>query len=243
MQMRGRGGMMMNRGMAQNPMMMRGRGRGMQMPMQRPMMNQQQQQALMQEKKFEQMKNQLTQLKGKARVQAELKWLQECPMVNVASSVGLPDPKNPMVWRLTLNGPTDSPYANGLFYLRATFPPEYPAKKPEVDFLTPIYHINVKHTKGGDEPLGHVCISTINWWEANWLKNKYNMRNVISDIFALFYMGNPDSPYGFDRQSEMRTNKPLYDKKVKYFTEKYAKAKNKAPPMEGLPAWDFTWKN
>lgn len=240
--MRGRQPMMMNQGyrpqMAHGPMMNQMHG-----PMQqRQMPNAQNQQMMMQERKFEQMKNALTQMKGKARVLQELKWLQESPMVNVACSVGLFNQNNPMVWRLTLNGPTDSPYANGMFYLKATFPPEYPMKKPEVDFLTPIYHINVKHTVGGDEPLGHVCISTINWWEANWQKQKYNMRNVISDIFALFYMGNPDSPYGFDRQTEMRSNKPLYDKKVKYFTKKYAGLKEKAPPIQGFPSWDFTFK-
>ena len=48
------------------------------------------------------------------------------------------------------------------------------------------------------------------------------MRDVILSIFALFYMQNPDSPYGIDKANECRNNKPLYEEKIRYFTKKYA---------------------
>ena len=35
-------------------------------------------------------------------------------------------------------------------------------------------------------------------------------------------MANPESPYGLDRQKEMMFNQDLFEKKVRYFTQKYA---------------------
>ena len=48
------------------------------------------------------------------------------------------------------------------------------------------------------------------------------MREVLSNLFALFYLPNPESPYGLDRVDEFWENRELYDKKIKYFTKKYA---------------------
>ena len=48
------------------------------------------------------------------------------------------------------------------------------------------------------------------------------MREVLTNIFALFYMGNTDSPYGLDRADELRNNRAIYEEKIKYFTKKYA---------------------
>ncbi len=136
-----------------------------------------------------------------------------------------------------MTGPNDSSFRRGLFYLRILFPDDYPTHKPEVCFLTPIYHVNIKHRKARtptDEKLGHVCISTLNFW-----KPTIQMREVLTNIFALFYLGNPQSPYGLDRQAEMMNNKPLYEEKCAYFTKKYAH-----PSMgvkEYFEDWDFTY--
>ena len=88
----------------------------------------------------------------------------------------------------------DTSYKGGLFYLSVQFPPDYQNKPNEVCFLTHIYHVKVNPrmpTMPGEESLGLVCISTINWW-----KPEYKMRELLANIFALFYMDNPDSPYG-----------------------------------------------
>ena len=154
------------------------------------------------------------------RVTKEFQDIYKNPLLNIGAQVGLPDQKNIMEWRCTMLGPQDTPFANGLFFLKIKFPDNYPKKPPEVSFLTPIYHINVNPkapTKGQTESLGHVCISTLNWW-----KPTSNIREVLHDIFALFYMSNPKSPYGMERAEEFRHNKKLYDKKCQYFTRKYA---------------------
>ena len=67
------------------------------------------------------------------------------------------------------------------------------------------------------------------------------MRQVLIDIFALLYMPNPDCPYGLDRANEFRYDKDLYERKLKFFTKKYANYQsfNK----EYNEGWDFTLLN
>ncbi len=176
-------------------------------------------------------------IKAMKRVEEEFKDLSNNPILNIGAQVGLPNEDNIMEWRCTLVGPQDSNYANGLFFLKAKFPDNYPNSRPEVSFITPIYHINVnpKAPKSKDgECLGHVCISTLNWW-----KPTSNMKEVLHDIFALFYMANPKSPYGLDRAEEFLKSKDLHDQKCKFFTQKYASMNSEM--KEFTNDWDFTY--
>ena len=159
------------------------------------------------------------------------------PISNCGVTVGLINENDPTRWRVSLLGPKDTSYRGGLFYLSIQFPPDYPDKAPEVCFLTPIYHVNVNPrvpTRPGDESLGHVCISTLNWW-----KPEYKMREVLSNIFGLFYMANPDSPYGMERANELRYQRALHEEKIKYFTKKFAS--NQKSNKEYYDSWDFSY--
>ena len=132
----------------------------------------------------------------------------------------LQDDNDLFTWKLTLIGPTDTSYKGGLFYLKAYFPDNYPSEPPEICFITPVYHVNIKPwapRSNGGERLGYISISTLNCW-----KPEFTMRKVITDIFFLFYSGNPDCPYCLDRAEEMLDNRKLFEEKVKYFTKKYA---------------------
>ena len=166
-------------------------------------------------------------------IKNEYKDLKDNPLTNFGVSLNIPNPNDISHWICTLIGPQDTPYAGGLFYLDILFPKDYPKQQPEVKFVTPIYHINVNHINQPGCPLGHVCISTLNWWKPT---NK--IREVLSDIFALFYMGNPKSPYGLDRQTEMMNNLPLYENKIRYFTKKYANMEN---DYQVYKNWDFSY--
>ena len=175
-------------------------------------------------------------MEGQARVLKEFKELSQNPILNISAQVGLFDQNNPMVWRCSLSGPANTPYAGGLFYLKITFTEEYPNKAPEICFLTPIYHLNINPyppKESAKESLGHVCISSLNWW-----KKEYKMKKILADIFALFYENNVKSPYGLDRAEEFNTNKRLFDEKCRYFTKKYA-ALNREE--KNYDYWDFTY--
>ena len=171
------------------------------------------------------------------RLIKEFKTLYRSPNPNYGITVGLPDENDYFHWRATITGPDDSSYKGGRFILTITFPKDYPNKAPEVCFKTPIYHVNVNPKKiPNGEQLGHVCISTLNWW-----KPEYKIKEVLSKIYALFYMANPDSPYGLERGIELRKNKALYEEKAKYFTQKYANPFNCNIDKNYNDCWDFTY--
>ena len=177
-------------------------------------------------------------MSGLDRINKEYKDMNRNPIANCGVTVGYfdTDGNNPFQWRVTPIGPRDTSYKGGLFILSITFPDDYPEKPPEVCFNTPIYHVNVNPKVPrfpGAESLGHVCISTLNWW-----KKEYTMREVLTHIFGLFYRANPNSPYGLDRAQEFRNNRPLYEEKIKKFTAKYASPySNKTYPSD--QDWNF----
>ena len=153
-------------------------------------------------------------------IKGEYEELRKNPITDCGIEVFLLDPNNVYEWIFTLLGPKDTSYSGGIFLLKAIFPNNYPEKGPDICFISPIYHINVNYKMpkfSNADNLGHVCISALNWW-----KKEYNMRDVLKIVFSLFYMEDPDSPYGLDRADEYRDNRELYEKKIKYFTKKYA---------------------
>ena len=181
----------------------------------------------------------MNKIKAMKKIKEEFKDINSNPISNIGVTIGLPNEDNIFEWQCSLMGPKDTSYNGGLFFLRVKFPDEYPEKPPEVCFKTPIYHINInphkpKQEGPGAEGLGHVCISTLNWW-----KNTYTMREVLTNIFALFYMANPDSPYGMDRADEFRFNRAVYEEKIKYFTKKFAHPT--VASREYDSDWDFSF--
>ena len=166
-------------------------------------------------------------------IQNEFCDLQQNPIASLGIVVGMPDPNNPYLWQCTMLGPTDTSFAGGLFYLKIIFPIDYPSKAPEVLFVTPIYHVNVNHLKQSTCPLGHICISTLNFWNPD-----TRVREILTNIFALFYMGNPQSPNGTNRQFEMLNTPQIFEQKIKYFTNKYA---NPNLGYKEYDYWDFTY--
>ena len=172
----------------------------------------------------------------------EYKELNKNPITNCGLTVGLVNEDCYDDWKITLIPPKDTSYKGGLFYLNIHFPEDYPKSAPEVYFITPIYHVNVNPCAPkakGDESLGHVCISTLNWW-----KPEKRMRQVLLDIYSLFYMANPNSAYGLSRAKEYNEERETYEEKIKYFTKKYADP-NKAINMnlkydrDRDKDWDF----
>ena len=148
----------------------------------------------------------------------EFNGLQNDPILSLGCTVGLKNRGDVFHWIITLVGPSDTPYAGGMFFLTADFPDNYPKGKPEVKFTNKIYHLNVSSYDG------HICISTLNDWETNIKNNKTNpsMVDVISSIFALFYDQNPNSPYSDEMAAEYSNNREEFNRKAREWTKKYA---------------------
>ena len=176
-------------------------------------------------------------IKAMKRITEEYKRLQRSPLTNFGITVGLPNDDNIFEWKCTIMGPKDTFYKGGLFYLRITFPDNYPVSKPEVVFLTPIYHLNVKFFTGKTQPLGHICVNTLNDWNSG-----DSVLKILPELFTLMHQNNPDSPYddGYNtRRNEFVKNKSLFAKKAEYFTKKYA---NPLFSVKEYPdGWDFTY--
>ena len=66
------------------------------------------------------------------------------------------------------------------------------------------------------------------------------MRNLLNNIFCLFFLVNPEFPYGNEIAKEYINNKELYDKKARYFTKKYASPLSYSK-YDGIKSWDFTY--
>ena len=154
------------------------------------------------------------------RVYEEFKELQSEPIGNCGITIGLVNEDSFNDWKVTMTAPKDSWYKDGLFFLNVHFPDKYPNEPPVVYFITPIYHLNVNPRvprNDGDEPLGHICISTLNWW-----KPEYKIKEVLLNIYLLFYCFNSDSGYGIDRIKEYNQSREVFHEKARYFTKKYA---------------------
>ena len=65
------------------------------------------------------------------------------------------------------------------------------------------------------------------------------MREVLVNIFYLFYCPNPDSPYGLDKVEEFRENREKYEEKVKKFTRKYANPMKVGKQYSRTENWNF----
>ena len=140
-------------------------------------------------------------------------------------------------WDIVLLGAPDSLYNGGIFHIKLSFPKDYPNSKPEVIFLTPIYHLNINPRNFSKiEPLGHVSVSFINWWNP-----KTTVKEILVQLYSIFYLQTNDSPYGLDRSNEFLENRPLYDMKTKYFTKKYANQENLDKGIKyDDKDWDFS---
>ena len=100
-------------------------------------------------------------------IKAQLNEICRYPIPSISLTVGLINDDDIFTWHATLLGANDTPYSNGIFFLKIIFPDNYPKKGPDIIFLTPIYHLNVNPNKldiSGAEKLGHVSVSFLNWW-------------------------------------------------------------------------------
>jgi len=139
------------------------------------------------------------------RINQELLWLQECPLISAK-----PHEDNILVWDAVIHGPPDTAFQGGIFKLKIHLPYRYPFFQPRVEFLTEIFHPNIHKTA--------ICVDIL---QDNW-SAVLNISKVLYSIMSLLTDPNPDSPLNKEAADLYKIDKEKYNEKVKEYVTKYA---------------------
>lgn len=143
------------------------------------------------------------------RLKKDLQEITSDPPSHV--SAGPIDDSNFELWEATIMGPSDSPYAGGVFKLDILFPENYPFKPPKIVFKTKIFHPNINK-------YGSICLDILNvkWSPA------MSISKVLLSIVSLLTDPNPDDPLEKDIAILYNNNREEYKKQARNYTIKYA---------------------
>ena len=145
--------------------------------------------------------------KSSKRITNELKALQSNKVCG--ATVTVPDPSNIYKWKIQLPGPKGSAYEDGLFNLSVDFPDNYPFKHPEVKFITPMYHPNIK------KDTGEICMDV---FANNWSPTQ-KVSDVIEKLASLLVSPSTDSPLESEINQEYVSDHKKWEKKVRDFVK------------------------
>ena len=148
-------------------------------------------------------------------IKEEYKKIGKAPVSAFTLSVGLIEKNNIYEWKFIMLGPFDTPYKDGLFNLKIKFPKDFPLHAPSINFMNPIYHVNVNSDPEAG-PLGFVGFDTLYNW-----KKETGIREILTKLYALFYWPNPDSSFCINKANEFKNDFSLYEAKIEYFCKKY----------------------
>ena len=138
-------------------------------------------------------------------------------MSQMGFTVGMDDIFN---WKAAMVGPRDTPYANGMFFMKILFTNDYPAHGPIFRFVNKIYHLNV-NPKDGMISLNH-----LNEWHLTGKvtgKPIYSVKQALFDIFCLFYKQNPNNAFNKEMAYQYIHEREKFDAEAKRWNEMFAK--------------------
>eukprot|EP00477_Mikrocytos_mackini_P001332 GAHX01001429.1.p1 GENE.GAHX01001429.1~~GAHX01001429.1.p1 ORF type:complete len:153 (+),score=17.38 GAHX01001429.1:105-563(+) len=115
-----------------------------------------------------------------------------------------------------IEGPSNTPYQDGIFKLLITIPKRYPFEPPLVKFETRIFHPNI-------DTEGRICLDILKMAPNGSWTPALNIVSTLLSIQVLLSNPNPEDGVGQESSSLYLKNKKLFDKKAKEITEKYAK--------------------
>jgi ubiquitin-protein ligase len=141
------------------------------------------------------------------RIAADLKLITTEP----PDGVRLVKEKTLLEWETEIDGPVDTIWQDGCFKLLVTFPPDYPFKAPQVRFTTPMFHPNINASGG-------ICLDLL---IDKWLPS-YHVASLLTSIRSFLDDPNPDHGLNQEALALFRTNKPLYEQRVKQHIRQHA---------------------
>ncbi|KAI8880848.1 hypothetical protein K501DRAFT_224038 [Backusella circina FSU 941] len=111
------------------------------------------------------------------------------------------------------HGPTDTPFAGGIWKVHVELPDQYPYKSPSIGFMNKIFHPNI------DENSGSVCLDVIN---QTW-SPMFDMVNIF-EVFLpqLLRYPNPTDPLNGEAAALLMREPSKYEIRVKDYVSSYA---------------------
>ncbi|KAK5954244.1 hypothetical protein OHC33_004817 [Knufia fluminis] len=155
---------------------------------------------------------------GQKRITKELGELTTAPPSGVI--VELKDDNNLHGWKVTMDGPSGTPYSGGKFDLELTLPPNYPFKPPTVTFKTKLYHPNVSNDTPPNS--GLMCLGMLR--DSEW-KPSTKMSAVLEYIRHLLREPDPDDAVEAKIADQYQQDKAGYEKEARDWTKRYAMGK------------------
>ncbi|KAJ2786577.1 Ubiquitin-conjugating enzyme E2 T [Coemansia interrupta] len=131
-----------------------------------------------------------------------------------------------------MEGPPDTPYENGHFYVDINLSSLYPIEPPSLIFKTRIYHPNI-------DDHGKICLEVLKkgkngGWSPSWTLDK-----VLISLKVLLASPNEDDPLMSDIADQMRSDHAAYVRTAREWTAKYATLSeqgNEQPESADVPA-------
>jgi len=156
-------------------------------------------------------------------LQNQFKKIQSEPVEGIAVEL---NNDNLFEWKVYIEGPKDTSYADGIFQLIMKFPVDYPMSPPVVQFTSEFWHpnvyidgkvcISILHPPGHDEMSGELA-------GERWLPTQ-TVTTILLSIISLLSAPNISSPANVDASVEWRKDKELYNKRIAQLVEKANKA-------------------
>ena len=117
-------------------------------------------------------------------------------------------------WEATFPGPEDSPYKGGIFELRIEFQKDYPISRPNVEFITKIYHPSIRKDTGRN------CFEFL--WE-NWdLNRDIHIYELLLKIREALKTADESHIYEIDIWRQYSGDRLEFERIAREWTKKYA---------------------
>lgn len=148
------------------------------------------------------------------RLMAEYKQISTNPPDGIAAGPVTED--NFFEWEAAITGPENTPFQDGVFIAKLSFPQDYPLNPPKMRFKSEIFHPNI-YTDGrvcisilhppGNDPLGYES-SNERWSPVQ------SIEKILLSVMSMIAEPNTESPANVDAAKAWRENPAEFKKRA-----------------------------